>query len=206
MQSAGFSSLTPELLLHVANFLPAQDLLQFQSVSREIARLDTERLWKDLCVRRWRPWPRYQLTEKRLETLNTEMPNSTWKDRYRTIEIQATTMKLKLEDLQQLDWYLSFVLSGVRGEARTDFFPVSFTSDGVLRCPGYPPLPYEIREEGPPNSPSRLRANQRGDQPFSISQWLWINDFPPHFITRKQSSAEWLIVNENVTFVSHSKT
>jgi hypothetical protein len=78
---------------------------------------------------------------------------------------------------------------------------VNFTPAGFLLVPGYPPLPYEIVNETPPSS-SHILESQKGDQPFSRNQWLRITHFPPHFITRNLSNAEWLIVNENVTFTS----
>jgi hypothetical protein len=200
-----FLSLTEDLVLQISSFLPASDLLEFQCVSRDISLLKTDALWRNLCEKRWASWPRFQLTEKRQEELDKTMPTCSWKDRYRIVEKEATRTELKPCDLQDLNWYLSFVLSGVRGESRSDFMKVHFMENNILYVPGYPPLPYEIRNEPPPNSASQIRKSQRGDRPFSTKQWLDINNFPPHFITRKLSSAEWLIVNDNVIFVSSRK-
>lgn len=200
-----FCLLTHDLVLQISSFLPARDLLEFHCASREFSRLDTGHLWKDLCEKRWKPWPRYRLTANRLSELDTQiMPNTSWKDRYRRIEVEATCNTLEPSHLLDLRWYLSFALSGVRGESRSDFLPVQFFEE-TLDVPGYPPLPYALVNEPPPSSPVHIRPSQRGEQPFSTREWLRISDFPPHFITRQPSNAEWLIVNENVTFISTKK-
>ena len=201
---AAFASLTEELLLQVAEFLPAKDLLLVQSVSKELSLLDTDSLWKNLCRKRWQPWPRYRLTDQRKQDLDRTMPNTRWQARYITTEQDATRTILHESELHERQWYLSFVLSGIRGEGRSDHMNAIFTPGGALLVPGYPPLPVELRQEEPPASPDHIRANLRGDQPFSKRQWLRISDFPPHFISRKASDAEWLIVNENVMMVSRS--
>ena len=128
-----------------------------------------------------------------------------WQQRYMEIEQDATRMHIKPSDFHNLKWYLSFVLSGIRGEGRSDHMPVTFTTGGFLLVPGYPPLPYEIINMEPPSSPSHIRQNLRGDRPFSTSQHIQISNFPIHFVTRKTSDAEWLIVNENVMIVSCDK-
>lgn len=202
--SAEVACLTEELLLQVAEFLPARDLLQFQSVSKEFSRLDTDSVWKKLCKKRWQPWPRYRLTKQRKQDFNRTMPGTKWQARYITTEQDATRTTLHSNELHERQWYLSFVLSGTRGEGRSDHMGVFFTPGGALLVPGYPPLPVELRQEEPPVSPDHIRANLRGDRPFSERQWLRISDFPPHFISRKASDAEWLIVNENVILVSRS--
>jgi len=195
-----FSSLTDDLVRHVATFLPAKNLLQLQCVSSDLSRLNTDRIWKDLCEKRWESWPRYRLTPERMQAFKENFPGVEWKNHYRRIEREATCTELKQSDVLNLSWYLSFNLSGVRGETNSDFMRVHFTPRGLL-VPGYPPLPYKIVDEAPPSS-SYIRSNRRGDQQFSTKQYLQIADFPPHFVTRKLSNAEWLIVNENVTIVS----
>jgi hypothetical protein len=202
--AALFPSLTEELLLQVAEFLPAEDVLRFQSVSKETNQLNTDKLWKKLCETRWNPWPRYRLTEARGKDLDEQMPNTSWKDRYMAIEQDATRTELRESDLHNLRWYLCFVLSGIRGEGRSDHMPVRFLPCNIVMVPQYPPLTYQIIQETPPSS-SHIRSTLRGDQPFSNHQWLQISHFPPHFVTRKQADAEWLIVNENVMMVSCKK-
>jgi len=195
-----FSSLTEDVLMHIATFLPAKNLLQLQCVSSDLARLDTDRIWKDLCKKRWEPWQRYRLTSERMQEFEKNFPGADWKNHYRRIERDATCTEIKRSDFLNLCWYLSFNLSGVRGETNSDFRRVHFTPLFLL-VPGYPPLPYEIMNEAPPSS-SHIRPNRKGDEPFSTKQYLLIADFPPHFITRKSSNAEWMILNENVTIVS----
>mmetsp|Transcript_4207 Transcript_4207/g.5537 ORF Transcript_4207/g.5537 Transcript_4207/m.5537 type:complete len:219 (+) Transcript_4207:101-757(+) len=195
--------LSEDLALQIAAFLPPQELLSFQCVTLNHSGLDTSRLWLNLCKKRWEPWPRFRLTEERVQELQVQLaPQSSWKNLYLQVEKEATRMELRNVDLCDLSWYLSFSLSGVRGETRSPLMSVHFSPNGVLHVPGYAPLDYEIMPTRPPSEDSSLRENQRGDRPFSIRQWLRISNFPPHFITRKESDAEWLIVNDNVALVS----
>jgi hypothetical protein len=208
-----FASLTDDLLLEIAKFVPAHDLLNFQCASIALSKLDTDKVWKTLCAKRWEPWPRYRLTADRLAAYdrvdilpNNNNTTSIWKNRYRDMEREATRTKLELSDLQDttnVRWYLAFILSGVRGEARSEFIPIQFSTDNHLIAPGHPPMPYQIVEERPPPS-SRIRADIRGDGPFSDTHYLQIVDFPAHVISRQRSNAEWLIVNEFVIMVSRS--
>ena len=195
-----FSSISDDLVKHIASFLPPKDLLQFQCISSDLSRLDTDMIWKNLCQKRWDPWPRYRLTPERIQELNGNFPGVSWKDHYRRIEREATCIEIKQSDFLNLCWYLSFNLSGVRGETQSDWQKVHFTPQ-FLMVPGYPPLPYAIMDDPPPRS-LHIRPNRKGDQPFSTKQWLQIADFPSHGITRRLSNAEWMIVNENVTIVS----
>jgi hypothetical protein len=204
------SLLTDELLLYIAGFLPVQDLLRFQSVSIHFADLDTDSIWKERCKLRWEPWPRYRLNERREVALDsiTEMPNTSWKQRYLAIEREATRTQLQMSDLRRSKWYLSFVLPPgvlrVSEGGRSEHVEVVFRANpNVLIVPAYHlPLPYEIMKEAPPTRPTHIRATFRGDRPFSNRQWLRIGRLPVHFVTRKASDAEWLLVNENHIFVS----
>jgi len=205
--SSPFSKLTEDFLLIFAGYLSPKDLLRYQCVSRELSDLDMESIWECRCEERWKPWPRYQLTDERrndLDSAGSITSRMTWKQRYFSIEDDATRMTLRSEDLRSLKWYLSWVMSGVRGKGRSDHFPVEFAIGETLLVPGYPPLPYSIVNEPPPTD-DFIRQNLRGDRPFSKMQYLRINDFPPHFITRKSSDAEWLIVNANVIMVSRGE-
>jgi len=196
-------SLTEDLALEIASYLPAEDLLHFQCVSLHFSCLNTAHVWRHLCQWRWKHWSRYELTPERLDKLNHHCSSATWKDHYQRVELDATRMTLKKSDLFDLCWFLSFALSGVRGETRSDIQRVHFNSDALF-VPGYPPLNYNIVNETPPSS-SHIRKSRMGDQPFSTKQWLQIAEYPPHFITRRLSSAEWLIANESVMLVSSVK-
>ena len=194
------------LLIHVAAFLAPKDLLSFQCVSKNLAKLDTSQLWHNLCKQRWEPWPRYRLTDERVREMSSEEQDfldSSWKQRYLRVEREATRITLKMEDLIHLDWYLSFSLTGVRGDLRTPLESVQFSPSGTLHVPGYPALDYEIIQDAPPAV--QLPQSLHGDRPFSQRQWLRISNFPPHYITRKASDANWMIVNENVVFLSSSR-
>ena len=198
-----FRLLTDDLQRQIASYLSPKDLLSFCGLSSEFSALDVDALWREQCIRRWSTWPRYSINDdNRRQEFEKRHPNTLWKDRYRIVYQEATSTNVTTEDLVNLKWYLSFVLSGVRGETRSDFVQVRFTPMGTLLVPGYPPLPYHIENGHPPSSSNQIPLNLRGDQPFSTQQWLRVSDFPPHFVTRKLSNAEWLIVNENVMFVS----
>jgi hypothetical protein len=220
-----FLKLREELLLHIASYLQPFDLLRYQCTSKELSKLNTEPIWEKLCEKRWEKWPRYRLTEEKRNDIIMEQQNnnnnnnnnndndntggllsntSSWKERYFIIEEDATRLELRSDDLRNLKWYLCFVLSGIRGEGLSgDHMSVEFTITGdYLLVPGYPPLPTQLINREPPTTCNHIRQNLRGDQPFSKTQYLSISNFPPHFITRKSSDAEWLIVNENVMMVS----
>jgi hypothetical protein len=155
------SILTDELLLYVAAFLPVQDLLRFQSVSTHFSNLETDSIWKERCKHRWQPWPRYRLTERRQEKLDssTETSNTRWKHRYRAIEREATRTRLLLSDLHHSNWNLSFVLSGTRGEGLFDHMKVFFRSNpNVFLVPGGGgSFVYVIIDEPPPTSSNHIR-------------------------------------------------
>lgn len=206
--TASFSNLREELLLNIAGYLLPGDLLRFQCVSKELSDLNTESIWERRCEDQWNPWPRYRLTDEKRNELDSAGASTfrmTWKRRYFVIEEDATRNTLRSQDLRNLKWYLSFVLSGIRGEGRSDHVSVEFAFGEVLLVPGYPPLPYQIVNETPPTTGDHIRQNLRGDRPFSKTQYFRISEFPPHFISRKSSDAEWLIVNENVIMVSRGE-
>jgi len=193
--------MTPELINHVASYLAARDLLHLQCVA---AVTQKERLWEVLCCQRWEPWPAFRLTDnKRLEYRN-ESSDTSWQERYLLTEVEANRTTLIEQDLLERKWYLSFIISGIRGESRSDLMRVHFEhlDDGTLRIlvPSYPPLPVRLHASPPPSEPTR-RVPQ-GDRSFSTTQWLEIADFPVHFVTRRLSDAEWLVANENVVIVS----
>jgi len=203
-----FVSLIDEAVkLQIAEYLGPQDLLHYQCTSKELSGLDTDLIWKKLCQDRWEPWPRYRLTPERHEQLDLLLPHAkTWKERYLITEQDATRTVLRESDLLNLQWYLSFVLSGIRGEGRTDHLPIVFTEANLLLVPTFHPMPYRIVNESPQRyPPTHIRPSVRGDYPFSNTQWFDINSFPQHYIARNKSTAEWLIVNEYVMMVRCKK-
>jgi len=201
---SALNTLMDDLLLHVASYLPAKDLIHFECISSTFSNLDIGKIWKRLCEIRWKPWPRYRLTPSRNDIISRNFANCGWKDHYLRVELEATSMEIKTSDLQNLSWFLSFTMTGVRGETASDLQQVHFRGS-VLLVPGYPPLPYEIVDETPPTIPSP-RNCKIGDQLFSTKQWLRIANFPPHFITKRISNAEWFIANKNVKLVSSEKS
>lgn len=219
VDAASLSTLVPDLLLNIAQYLTAKDLLQYQCISKEFSQLNTKSLWKDLCRKRWEPWPRYRIEEEEKDEsdVSTEEDSKTsdrgcsWQSRYLSVEKDATRMDLRSEDLQDLKWYLSFVLSGIRGEGRSDHMHASFhtsitdENSGLLSVPGFSAMDYKIVCESPRRDGSHIRKNLRGDQPFSTTQYMTIGDLPALYITRKAKDAEWLIVNQRVMIVSSHK-
>ena len=198
-----------DITLHIASYLTAKELLQFQCVNSHTSQLDTNNVWKDLCKHRWKNWPRYKLTKEKIDDYESVMSNITWKQHYMRIEIDATRKTLTQNDLIHLQWYISFNLNGMREETRSEFQPIHFIPPNTLMVPGYQLLPYEIINDAPPipaESFIRRRSLCGDNNPFSNNQWLRISNFPPHYITRKTFDAEWLIVNQNVTMISSSST
>mmetsp|Transcript_26009 Transcript_26009/g.39373 ORF Transcript_26009/g.39373 Transcript_26009/m.39373 type:complete len:215 (-) Transcript_26009:58-702(-) len=196
------TTLTEDTILEVASYLSVTDLLCFECTSTYVSRLDTAQIWKARCEERWRPWPRYLLTPERQIELETAFPDCSWKHHFLRVEQEATSLEIKPSDLRNLNWFLSFSQSGVRGELRSDFMQVYFQESALL-VPGYPALTYEIINDAPPSMICEtLHKSQLGDQPFSTKQWLKIANFPPHIITKRLSNAEWIIANRNVTMVS----
>mmetsp|Transcript_8931 Transcript_8931/g.12979 ORF Transcript_8931/g.12979 Transcript_8931/m.12979 type:complete len:218 (-) Transcript_8931:111-764(-) len=196
------TTLTADSVLDIASFLQAKDLIRLEQTSSHFLSLEKEQLWKNLCQQRWEPWPRYKLIPERLEELKSSSPYCSWKKHFLRVEQEATSMEIKKCDLQNLNWFLSFSQSGVRGETRSDFQQVRF-QESTLLVPGYPPLPYEIVNQAPPEIVvTSLHNSQIGDQPFSKKQWLKIANFPPHAIAKRLANAEWIIANRNVTMVS----
>lgn len=200
---AEFSSLADDLVLQVAAFLPPSDLTQLESVSTYVSHLNTDTLWKNLCQHRWQHWPRYQLTPEKWQELESSIPRVRWKDRYRLTEHDVARTEITDEEIEKLGWYFNFTLGA--GGLRGDTLQRCFFKSGLLFLEDYPPLPYEIKTYATPK-PARSRWDVNGQTgqtgQTSTRQWLKIAHFPPHFISRLSESAEWLIANENVTFVS----
>lgn len=196
-----FSSLADELLLHVASFLAPVHLLRLECLSTYTYRLDTDALWRNACQRRWEKWPRYRLTSERMSKMNRSDPRVGWKEQYRIVERDVIRTEVTMEELEELSWYFNYTRGG--GLIAEATLLKCFFKDNFLFLEGYPPLPVQIKEEMPPRPP--IRADEVAARPFSKRQWLKIADFNPHFISRTSSNAEWLIINENVTFVSCDK-
>ena len=88
------------VLLQIASYCTAKDLLSFQCVSSELSKLDTERLWKGLCLQRWpergiKFWP--FVNDKNCTKLLR------WKERYRVVASNETRTTLLESDLMDMN-------------------------------------------------------------------------------------------------------
>ena len=89
-QDAALGSIVDELLTCIATYLPdAASLIAFESVSSRFASVPHEAAWRSLCEKRWEDKPRYRLTEKRHEELNTHMRALSWRRRFATFEVDG---------------------------------------------------------------------------------------------------------------------
>lgn len=106
-------------------------------------------------------------------------PKDSFKLSYQWLLQEVKRERITVNDLDTLDWLFNYhPLAG--GMGRLTLVSCSFDVSFLSLHP-FPPLPYSIEDDG------------------SILQ---ISDFPPHDISRLPDG-EWLIKNENVTFVSH---
>lgn len=98
------------------------------------------------------------------------------------MERDIVRTRITWEELQELSWWFNFTpRAGGRGTATLRH--VQFLQ-GFLFVPEYcPPMPYRL-------------------ELVNGAQYLHIYDFPPHRIERLPSCGEWIIFNENVTFVT----
>ena len=102
-EDAALGSLVDELLTCIATFLPdAASLIAFESVSSRFASVPHELAWRSLCEKRWEDKPRYRLTEKRREELNTHMRALSWRRRFATFEVDGRRSSITEEELSSL--------------------------------------------------------------------------------------------------------
>lgn len=105
-------------------------------------------------------------------------PTVSFKQAYEWLKKETTRSKIGHNDLESLNWYFNFH-PRAGGMGRDSLVRCKFARR-VLQLTGYPPLDYFIEEDG---------------------ACLFISNFPPHFVSRLPDG-EWLVKNENVTFVS----
>ena len=142
-QDAALGSLVDELLTCIATFLPdAASLIAFESVSSRFASVPHEAAWRSLCEKRWEDKPRYRLTEKRHEELNTHMRALSWRRRFATFEVDGRRSSITEEELSSLGWYFNYT-PDAGGLGRDTLRRVVF-KDGRLAVPDYPHMPYSL--------------------------------------------------------------
>lgn len=179
-----FHTLSDDILLMIANFHMPRDLLHLACVSKEFRALDMNPIWKERCSERWKDWPRYRMTPSRIRYLDERLPNTCWKQRFLWVEQDVARTTLDQEELEGLGWYFNFTPSaGGRGD---ETLTRCVFRNGCLHLGHleYPPMPYRLVDVN------------------SSQQQLLVLPFPSHNIQRNLEDKEWLITNENVTFVS----
>lgn len=170
-------------------FLDARDLCRLSAVDCHRTGCDfSDHAWCQLCEITWRSKSaRFRLTPERtrLLALNSKTGSATWREHYERAWEDGRRKHLFPEEMTDLRWAFNFtVAAGGRGSATIQF--VQFQTDapgssaGRLIMAGYPPLPYELSQDG---------------------KVLDIANFPPHFVKRLDTW-EWEITNDNVTLVS----
>lgn len=176
-----FPSLPDAIVVTIAGFLPARDLCQLELVSKRLRLLDFERLWMELCSMRWNDWPRYRLSESRMEWISENQGHLRWKARYAWAEEDVIRCRITWEELEDLKWFFNFTpIAGGRGD---ETLQSCRFQQGFLFLSQYLPMPYRL-------------------EVVDNIQYLRVYHFPPHRIQRLPCCGEWLIINEHVTFVS----
>ena len=231
MEDCRLDALPDEIVVAVASTLTKpRELLALSAVSHHFRALPTSPLWRALCEACWQPWPRYRLTPTREAWLHKHKvyTDYSWQARYRHFQSDAARTTLTAEEMRDLSWHFNFTVSA-GGRGRATLKPARF-SETKLYVPGYPPLDYSLVDlaiEAPDvsddakcgssgsGSPSAdlQQVSEKLQQMLGITcapksvlgpttQMLQINSFPPHIVERLASSREWLVYNDNVTFVS----
>ena len=187
--ASGWASLSDDILCSsLGPYFDAQTLLNLPCLSRRLrafgdANLDP--LWKKRCRTRWQDWPRYRLTEERERELAERFPTYNWKKKYLFMEKDSMKQTLTKDELESLGWYFNFTPAA--GGREDETLTRAFFRDGSLHLigmPHYPPMPYRL-----------VNVNTQQQQ-------LMIVPFPSHNVSRNEEDREFLITNENVTFVS----
>ena len=177
-------SMVPDaMLLTIASYLEGNELMQLEIVSKKFHSLhkDLEKdVWKDICHRRWKDWPRYKW--ENLQKIQPRLVTRSWKQKYLWVEKDYARKFLTWDDLRTNEWYFNFKPhAGGRGVETLQ--KCSFPERGRMVLSDWPlPLYWQL---------GRHRQQQ----------YMMINEFPPHVIERCKNG-EWKIENENVVFVS----
>ena len=225
------AALPEELILHVASALDASSLATFQQICHRFVNAETPPLWRLLCERRWKQRPRFALTPAREAWLKENLALS-WQQRYIFFEHDAARSAISSCELNTLEWTFNFAQAaggcGPLSRQRARFVDDGDNRGrGELHLAGYPPLPYRLEpEDTAPASqqPDSMvaRAAERWFRPLTLiqqmmqslalgaaasaepaaPQTLLIANFPPHNVQRLEAEWEWMIFNDNVTFVS----
>ena len=151
-----------------------------------------------------------------------------WRCRYAAVEEQAARTMLTPEEMQSMRWLFNYTPEA-GGRGRSSVMEARFIFNHGLRLvlDGYSSLPCLL--DASPSTVPDSHATGDSDDPENqldvdfpapaaaaalrqlevvaackdISQQrLIIANFPPHSVSRIDSTREWLITNQNVTFVS----
>ena len=221
--------LPDELLLSFAQFLGPRELLDFCATCKRCEHLTVDWVWRRLCAQAWSACPRYRLCPQREQWLDAHMKFD-WKTRYRLIADDLRRTRTTPEELAELRWFFNFTPKA-GGRGRQTLARARFDRTKVL-VPGFTPLPYQVIDpstdaEEPSASgdadPTAAEADmsqrvrqkivkirqmmtsllweRREDRSEVLPQIVNIANFPPHWVHRLEDG-EWLIYNDNVSFVS----
>jgi len=174
-------------LLNVFLLLDAPDLCHISVVDKHRHAFEmAESAWCQLCEVTWQSKSaRFHLTPELARHLAMSSKAATWREHYMQALLDGHRQNLRPEELNTLRWAFNFTPSaGGRGSASMQFVEFRAAAaggaTGHLIMKGYPPLPYELIEDG---------------------TVLDIANFPPHYV-RRLDTWEWEITNDNVTFAS----
>lgn len=187
-----------EVCAVVAGFLGPRDLLKMTTELGKTLTLPGVYLqdyWRFLFDRR------VKTMSKRNRFLFSKGGAIRMRERYRYI-VEDGRRKLSVDELLSLKWHFNFSeRAGGRAldSAQVVRFERMRQEDcdqwmGVARIRGYPPLLWSLTTE-------TFRQDGDGTPIASQSQLLKIPCFPPHHV-RRIGNMEWIIENENVSFVS----
>jgi hypothetical protein len=219
-----------DLILVVLSFVEAEDLVKFQATCKRYQNLDSADLWRVLCARRWQDWPMYSSdVELRRDDSSEAVEGqsaSTWKDRYKWVEIDFRRTEITQEELERLEWHFNFLpWAGGRSNG-TGSLSLAYFHQGRLYLTKYlwmyPILNYEVITSnteiasmedfhldfrvglddmlGEPLRQAVIYAGTSNPR-HSPVQYVQISSFPAHYIART-SNGGWVLWNENVVFFS----
>lgn len=218
-------SLLPDaLLLSIASYLSSVELVRLESVNNSFRGLDTDALWKQLCIDAWRGKPRYEWNPTREIWLKERISvtNNLWKNRFIWVKRDLQRKIITQTELQSLGWYFNFTpMAGGQGRAtlrRAIFDPTPTTrrrfnqldnsehdeedhlyNFSFLRIDGMPSFPYRLVSICA-GEDSDNDSDDENNETLRV-QALIVHHFPPHYFQRTLCG-EWLITNDFVTFVS----
>lgn len=212
-----------DIILRILTYSGARDLLAFQATCRHYHALPTEVLWQALFEQQRREYPIYN------QKPSIEQVASTAKGRYQWIARDLMRTELTMSDLQDLQWHFSFLPRSTDIiESSEAFFinnrlyllkylwiypNLTFSLVDLPRDGGGAELSdHEIHQDNVFRETREIALAEPLEQALvatettsarcSISQYLGVGSFPPHYIART-SKGGWISWNHNVVLFTH---